>query len=223
MFTCGRRLRVALARGRGNARTCASKQASTHARTHADTKTDRRTHAHTDRIAVEAVEAPLDPDHDAGDRAARNTGAQAQREAAAGQHVTGGNVAQFRREIQHGGDVRGGGGRLRRGVEGRCGAGAGDNVPLADVLILEEARAGDDGVEVGEDAVELAQERRRRLRAQRLAGLEGAEEDERRIDIGSDELAGGAWGLGLEPCEHVQRDEAAKQAAVARGELADVL
>ncbi len=97
--------------------------------------------------------------------------------------------------------------RLESGVVRVGSAGAGDNVPLGDVLVLEHAEALDGVVEGSEDGVGEAEEGLGEGGAGGAEGVEGAEHDGAVGDRSAEEGAGLGQG---ELCEDVLRDEGVK-------------
>ena len=85
-----------------------------------------------DRVAVEAIEGAVDADDSTGGGPVTQTGVQRDGEDAVADPEAAGQLAQRVGEPQHAEQVRVGVRlSLPRGVEGPCGAGAGDDVPLA--------------------------------------------------------------------------------------------
>ena len=161
-----------------------------------------------DGVAVEAVEGPDGADHRARQRPARDANAQPEVVAVVG--VLGGDRLHLQPEPGHGLDVAARVARLLELVEGARRAGAGHDVPVADVLVLEHAAAGDGLVEGAKHRVE--QGHGRLGGAQLGVRLERAEHDDAVGELLADHLV--ARGRVGDAADHVGRDECVEQVAV---------
>ena len=157
-----------------------------------------------DRITVQAVEGPVGADDGPRRRSDVNTGAEAEGRAVR-ERMAGGNRLELFSQPYHGTEEAiGVWQELGVVVKGPCSSGAGDDEPLSDVLVFEEAGTRHGGVEGGEDVVQ-AGKRQFRL------SFEGAKHDRALLDFAAKEVL---FCVGAKPFYDIWWDECVQQRGI---------